>query len=283
MVTNHNPTPVGSWRKIPATFLSFLPIMVMGVETRGNVMIPCTTQCSATGAVPIDFEIPPSPAAAYAIPGAFASRFSRAIDDHLITWWRMMTSGGASFHMGPVARYWFTGIAASAGCGAITAIAAFDRPGDSFFDRSGRVVSIVSGSLAAVSLLPAAIARRAAMQNLPRLALASLNSVAFLTNAARIFGGGAGILFSVGDVLATVEEPGVSNAEIGLSVASAASSLATIAIASAPLNGFPVAGTAAFVTLLGAAFVFGMYKAKIRQERITSACRETLSKVVGFV
>lgn len=210
--------------------------------------------------VPLGEEEIQLPSATHALAGAGASRFYLALNQHLNDRVLLRQLNVTPTYVSPAARYWMSGIAAAAIVGLIPAKETMDRLGNNFFETAGGVLSLGSEALVVFSAAAAPFVWVKSDQSY-------LWVISRATTAARYFGAGAGILFSIGEVVAGLEEPGVSDLEIGLSVANAAVSTAGIAIAFAPANGFPVAGTVAFVVLLGGSYALGTLQAEAKQQR----------------
>lgn len=201
------------------------------------------------------------PPAAHAVAGASASRFTQALN-----WQHNMEAtlgqlNATPTYFSPAAKYWMPGLAAAAIVGLLPAKEAADRLGNNFFETGGGVLSLGSEGLVVFSALAAPIA------GLTESGKSYLWIIGRATTTARYFGAGAGVLFSLGDVVETLEEPNVSDLEIGLSAANAAVSLGGVAIAFAPANGFPGAGTAAFIILLGGSYALSSLQAEAKEQR----------------
>lgn len=211
--------------------------------------------------IPLEAEGMELPPAAHALAGAGASRFYKAFNQHLNDRVLLRQLNATPTYMSPAARYWVLGIAAAAMVGLVPANDATNRIGDNFFETAGGILSVGSEGLVILSGLAAPLVYFTKPEPF------YLSVISRATMTARYFGAGAGVLFSLGDVVATLEEPNVSDWEIGLSAANAAASLGGVAIAFAPANGFPGAGTAAFLVLLGGSYALSTLQAEVREQR----------------
>lgn len=201
------------------------------------------------------------PSATHALAGAGASSFYLALNQQLNLEATLRQLNVTSEYTSFAAQYWMSGIAVASIMGLIPAREAANGMGNNFFETAGSALSVGSEGLVIFSTLAAPLV------SLTESGKSYLWIIGRATTTAKYFGAGAGVLFSMGEVVATLEEPGVSDLEIDLSMANAAASIAGIAITFAPANGFPVAGTVVFIVLLGGSYALGTLQAEAKKQR----------------